>query len=149
MKVEIRSARIADASKILEICRERERAAYESLGETGKRFLKDLIRSSREAWTGLIDDEIVCLWGIERGSLLSDSAFIWLLTGTGVDKHPFAFVRHSQIRLADLRERYHYIHGYVQVDNETSVKWLKWLGFTLSDAEMVNGYAVRKFSMAS
>lgn len=150
MKVEIVEARPEHIPQVLSICREFEREAYERLGikETFT-YLRGILRHSAEAWVGKIDDEVACLWGVDQGSLISSSAMVWLITTKVLDDHPFVFVRHSQIRLADLRKRYHYIHGVVQVENERSTKWLRWLGFKLSEPEMYGGYFLRKFSLVS
>ncbi len=148
MTVEIVRATRGDVPKMLAVLRERERSALiESPGAVA--YLEQALSQCAEAWTGYIDDQIVCMWGIDRGSMLTNSAFIWLVTCQGVDAHSFIFVRHSQKRLEDLKKRYSYIHGVVQADNEQSVRWLRWLGFQLGDAEFVNGYALRKFSMVS
>jgi hypothetical protein len=108
-----------------------------------------MLRHSAEAWVGKIDDEVACLWGVDQASLISSSAMIWLITTKVLEEHPFVFVRHSQIKLAELRKRYHYIHGVVQVENERSTRWLRWLGFKLSEPEMFGGYLLRKFSLVS
>jgi hypothetical protein len=135
---------------ILACCREREREAYEKIGHyEAQAHLIDALARAAEAWTGFVDDEIVCMWGIDRASILCPSAFVWLLTADSIRQHPFVFVRHSQIRLAELRKRYHYIHGVVDVSNTVSVKWLRWLGFQFSDVEFVNGYSIKRFSMVS
>jgi hypothetical protein len=145
MNVEIVPAGPQHIHPLLAACR--ERAGFEKLGAKAFDFLRQCIQNSAEAWAGFIDGNIACVWGISRGSMLGDSAFVWLNTTDELEKHPFVFVRHSQIRLAELRQRYHYIYGFVQVDNEPSVKWLRWLGFKLGDVEYVNGYVLRKFSM--
>ncbi len=147
MNVNIVRAKQDHIPKMLKVLRKREHDAIATPEAVG--YLKQALSHCVEAWTGYIDDKIVCMWGIDRGSMLTNSAFIWLVTCQGVDEHAFIFVRHSQRRLDDLRKRYSYIHGVVQADNEQSVRWLRWLGFQLGDAEFVNGYALRKFSLVS
>lgn len=150
MKVEIEEARPEHIPQVLSICRPFEQMALDKLGiEETFEYIRGMIKSSAEAWVGKIDDEIACLWGVDQRSIISSSAVIWLMTTKVLEDHPFVFVRHSQIRLAELRKRYHYIHGVVQVENERSVKWLRWLGFTLSEPEMFGGYMLKKFSMVS
>lgn len=148
MTVEVIRAKKSDVPKMLAVLRERERDALEATPEAVA-YLERALLQCAEAWTGYIDDQIVCMWGIDRGSMLTNSAFIWLVTCQGVDEHSFIFVRHSQKRLEDLKKRYSFIHGIVQADNEQSVRWLRWLGFQLGDVEFVNGYALRKFSMVA
>lgn len=150
MKVEIVPAEPSHIPIMLSCCREREREAYEELTHNkAETFLKSMIRDSAEAWSGFIDDEYACMLIISRGSILGDSATVYLQTCEAVDAHPFVFLRHSQIRLAELRKRYHYIHGVVQADNEQSIKWLRWLGFKFGEPEFFGDYLLRKFSMVS
>ena len=84
--------------------------------------------SSLFAWTGLVDDRIACIWGLVAPSILSDSAYLWLLTSDLVDEHKFTFVRHSQMILKSMLEDFPLITGHVLADQERSKKWLKWLG---------------------
>ncbi len=148
MTVEIVKAKKDDVPKMLTVLRERERNAIVD-SPTATAYLERALSQCAEAWTGYIDDQIVCMWGIDRGSMLTNSAYIWLVTCKGVDEHSFIFVRHSQRRLQELTKRDSFIHGIVQADNEQSIRWLRWLGFQLGDAEFVNGYVLRKFEMVS
>jgi hypothetical protein len=150
MNVEVVPATQAHIDLILACCREREREAYDKIGhEAARDHLTHALALAAEAWTGFVDGQIVCMWGIDRASILCPSAFVWLLTADSIRQHPFVFVRHSQIRLAELRKRYHYIHGVVDASNTVSVKWLRWLGFQFSDVEFVNGYSIKRFSMVN
>jgi hypothetical protein len=147
VQVEIRKALSSDIDIILKNCREREREAYHRLGQGSHTYLSSVLSQSAEAFSGLVDGEPCCMWGIVRGSLLSDSAFLWLITCYKIEEYPFTFIRRSQIWLADLRKRYHHIHGVVQADNLVSIKWLKWLGFSVYGFEFIEGYALKRFEM--
>jgi hypothetical protein len=150
MIVSIIPATLDHVPIMLATCRERERAAYEEFTHNrAQEHLCQMIRNSAEAWTGFIDDDLVCLLIISRGSIIGDSVTVWLHTCVAADEHPLVFVRHSQKILAKLRERYHYIYGVVQADNEQSMRWLRWLGFQFDPPEVFNGYWLRKFSMVS
>lgn len=86
--------------------------------------------SSIFSWTGLADDQIACMWGLISPSILSESAYLWLLTSPLIDEHKFAFVRHSQLVLRSILEDFPVITGHVLADQERSKKWLSWLGVT-------------------
>lgn len=148
MKVEIVPAGPEHIHPLLSACRDREQKGFEILGAKAFHFIRECIQKSSESWVGYIDGNLACMWGIHGGSILDNSAFIWLNTTDELHRHPFVFVRHSQIRLAELRQRYNFIYGYVQVDNEPSVKWLRWLGFKFGDVELKEGYMLRKFEMS-
>lgn len=94
--------------------------------------LKRYLRVSVESWTGLIDGQVVCVWGLIAPTILSDRAYLWMLTTNLVDEHPFVFVRHSQMVIRDILQYYRYIEGHVISDADRSVRWLKWLGFKIT-----------------
>lgn len=86
------------------------------------------LKASAFAWTGLINKEIACVWGLVPPTILSDSAYLWLLTTPVVDEHRFTFVRHSQMVIEGLFEQFPIITGHVLADHTRSKRWLKWLG---------------------
>jgi hypothetical protein len=89
------------------------------------------LRASVTAWTGLIHPSgIACIWGLVSPTVLSDSAYLWLLTTPVVDDHKFTFVRHSQLVLDRMLEDFPTIVGHVLADQTRSKRWLKWLGVT-------------------
>lgn len=83
---------------------------------------------SVEVWTGRVDERVACVCGLIPPTLLSDRAYLWLLTTDVVTQHRFLFVRHSQIWMENVLKRYSAIYGHVHVDNEAAKAWLRWLG---------------------
>jgi hypothetical protein len=94
-------------------------------------IMRDYLRRSVEAWTGTIDGQVACVWGLVAPSIISDEAYLWLLTTDVVDQHQFIFVRHSQIVVEKMLERYPIIRGTVVEGELRSIRWLKWLGMKL------------------
>jgi hypothetical protein len=88
------------------------------------------LSNSLHAWTGVIEDKIACVWGLIPPSILSDNAYLWLLTTDVVDEHRFTFIRHSQMVVQIMLEDFPTIVGHVLADHERSKRWLKWLGVT-------------------
>lgn len=84
--------------------------------------------ASDEVWTGLWKGDIACMFGIISPSLLSDKAYIWMLWTDLVEKHKFVFVRHSQMWLEDLQDRYPIVYGHVECSRPRAKAWLQWLG---------------------
>ena len=83
---------------------------------------------SDERWIGSADNEIACIWGLIPPSLMSDQAYIWLFHNELVEKHKFAFIRHSQVQVQRMLKLYPYIVGDCQLANTTGRRWLQWLG---------------------
>lgn len=89
-------------------------------------------------WAGFWDGEIACVYGVMSPSLMSDEAYLWLLTNDLVRDHAFTFVRHSQIVIRELLKEYNVIHGHVLRGQINSIQWLEWLGVKLRRSETVN-----------
>ena len=83
---------------------------------------------SNQVWLGMCDDKIACVWGLIPSSMISNRAYFWLLTTDIVEQHKFLFARHSQIVMEDALKDYEIILGHVNINNERSKRWLKWLG---------------------
>lgn len=95
--------------------------------------------SSNETWAGFYQDAIACLYGVWTASLLSDEAYLWLVTNDLVKAHPFVFVRHSQLVTQKLLKDHRLIHGHVHAGHINSIQWLEWLGVKLIRSKIENG----------
>jgi hypothetical protein len=93
-----------------------------------------IIRSS-EVRYGFIHGELACLWGLIPPSLLSDTAYLWLLTTEIVAENKFLFIRHSQRMIEDALLLYPRLEGDVVVGNDSAFRWLRWLGAQFSPPE--------------
>lgn len=90
---------------------------------------------SSEVWTGIIDGQIVCVWGVAPPSLLSEQAYLWLYTNDMIKGHEFVFVRHSQRVIEDLLKRFKLIVGVCSLEAKQSIRWLKFLGAKFGESE--------------
>lgn len=90
--------------------------------------LKDCIDRSANAWMGYVDHEPVCLWGLIPPTILSEQAYLWLLTTHKLEAHQFLFVRHSQVMIQKMLAIYPTIVGDTSRDNASAIRWIKWLG---------------------
>lgn len=77
---------------------------------------------------GLVDGRIACMWGLIPPTLLSETAYIWLLTTDIAEEHKFLLIRHSQMYMQEALKSYPCLVGDVILPNEPAIKWLKWLG---------------------
>lgn len=94
-------------------------------------LIEDAIDRADQCWVGRVDGDIVCVWGIQGKTLLSDEVYLWLVTTDLVEKHQFKFLRYSQDFIKELSTRYRRVWGLVDAEYDTSIRWLKWLGFTI------------------
>ena len=88
----------------------------------------DCLHRSTEVRVGSVDGVLACVWGIIPPTLLSDGAWLWLLTTDIIAEHKFLFIRNSQRYVEDALGRYPYLCGDVVLGNEPAKRWLKWLG---------------------
>lgn len=119
--ISIRPAKLSDFQNIIQ--------GRDALLACGAYFNASLF-----SWTGLVDEKIACVWGLVAPSILSESAYLWLLTSDLIEEHKFTFVRHSQLVLPGMLEDFPLISGHVLADQARSKKWLKWLGVTFGPA---------------
>ena len=135
MSVAIVAKRNFDTHEVL------ERATFVDCPNAEQRLRKWLAQSE-QVWLGMYDDKVACAWGLVPPSLISNRAYLWLLTTDLVEKHKFLFIRHSQVVMEEALKDYDTIIGHVAVGNEAARKWLRWLGAGIGPPE--NGYSVFK-----
>ena len=104
------------------------------------------LKRAAHVWTGSIEDRLIFACGVESSTIISDTAYLWILTTKLVDEHTFVFIRWSKLFIEELSLIYPNIHGYVHSDYKKSVVWLKWLGFTISPPDEKEP-RIRRFSM--
>lgn len=90
-------------------------------------ILRECVNRSAEVRYGYVDDKLACMWGLIPPSLLSETAYLWLLSTDLVQEHKFLFVRHSQRWIEETLIRYPVIVGDM-IDNPSTRAWLRWLG---------------------
>ncbi|HEX4500642.1 MAG TPA: hypothetical protein VH187_05630 [Scandinavium sp.] len=124
MKVEIKRANLIDVAAVVARSNIKDQP-------TAERDLKRFLALSFESWAGLIDDEVAAVWGLIAPTILSDRAYLWLVTTDLAGKHPFILVRHSQMVVQDILKMFKVIEGHVIEGEARSIRWLKWLGFRM------------------
>lgn len=108
--------------------------------------LRSWYTRSLEVYGGYADGVLACAWGIVAPSVLSEHAYLWLITTSLVDENKFTFVRHSQMVIEDLLRDYKSVSGHTVASNQSAIRWLKLLGakFTESEAEGVLRFEIRR-----
>lgn len=109
--------------------------------QEAKEWVKKLVLDTREEaamdycllmsvviWTGLIDGQLACIWGVIPPTLMSTQAYLWLYTTDIIKEHQFTLVRHSQLVIEEILKDYPSIVGHATMGSSKSIRWLKWLG---------------------
>lgn len=102
------------------------------------------MRRSRLAYTALINGVPEVMFGAGDLNILAQSGAPWLLGTDAVPLHYVAFLRGSVRWRGQLLRRYAVLRNLVDDRNHTAMRWLRWLGFRLSDP-VIAGVEQRPF----
>lgn len=94
----------------------------------GEELLRKCVLRSVDVRYGYVNGQCACVWGLIPPTLLSNSAYLWLLTTDIVEQHKFLFVRHSQRWMEDILQVYPIIVGDWIPGDPRAKRWLEWLG---------------------
>lgn len=81
--------------------------------------------------TGLANGEIVLMFGTVRHCLLGDNASIWMLATDALAQHSTKFLRECTNEIVSISKDYGIIENWCDARNGVTLRWLKWLGFTI------------------
>lgn len=87
------------------------------------------------------------MWGVGDLNVLAGIGAPWLLGTDAVEKHQRQFLRRSLEWRSELLKRYLILRNFVHAENKVSIRWLKWLGFELSDPVEMNGHTFHLFEL--
>lgn len=150
-KVEIKPTTEEDVVYLIENMRQADRDEIEvSYGDSRvEDIVRYSVKESREPMSGFGDGELVCIFGVVDVSLVERIGVPWMLTTDAIDKYQRLFLLNNRRYVRKWREQYKYLYNHVDVRNETAIKWLKWLGFDIHDAEPFGPYGAPfyKFDM--
>ena len=149
-KIEIREIEEGDIAVLVRNMRKHDVQEVNAATRMGVRnAVETSVNLSTYAKTGLVNDELVCMWGVCPISLISSSGSPWMLGTDLIEKKQRIFLRRSKPWLEDIKKDYKTLENHVDERNTLSVRWLKWLGFEMNKAEPygVNGELFHKFTM--
>jgi hypothetical protein len=104
---------------------------------------------SSHAWTGTVDGEPACMFGVVPASIMSGIGVPWMLGTDLVERHATAFLRRNKPYVKQMTAAYNYLVNYVDDRNVKAIAWLKWLGFTMREPQQYGalGMPFRRFEM--
>jgi len=85
---------------------------------------------------GVCDDPLLCGVGVP-----------WMVATPEIERVGREFLLKSVAEIDRMRAGYVELRNATHKDNEISIKWLRWLGFRVSDAPIGPGGVLRFFSM--
>lgn len=90
---------------------------------------------SRDTFAGLADGECMCVFGVGEVSFISLDGSPWLLGHEDLPKHARPFLKMSRAYIDDIKWSYRRLVNFADAGNTQSLKWLKWMGFTIHPAK--------------
>lgn len=133
--VEIRPATQEDLLHLLGDMRQADWDEVEAAAGDVRAALLDGARASLWVDACVIDGELACVFGVAplRG-LLGKQAAPWMLGTPWIDKNPSVLIAESRKYVARMVGQYPHLLNCVDARNKRSIRWLKWLGFTIHPA---------------
>jgi len=144
--VEIVPARVEHIAPIAQHMREADaQEVWASSRASPQEALEYSLERSSFAYTGLIDSVPVVMFGVGDMNILAGIGAPWLLASDAATRRAYLFLRQSLKWRDVIRARYGLLTNFVDGRNQTSIRWLKWLGFELREKVMMNGVAFWRF----
>lgn len=122
---------------------------FASSGKSPRDALKYSLAKSSVAWTGLINGRPEVMFGVGDINVLAGVGAPWLLGTDVIEDHAPAFLRGSVKWKNQLLLRYSTLRNFVDARNTASLRWLKWLGFTIFDPVEMRGHSFHLFELRS
>lgn len=130
LAVDIRPATPDDARAL--VLRAADRAEIDALtGRDPRAVLAESVDRSTSAWAGCADGALVCLFGVVPLSLAGVTGIPWLLGSDAVTRYGRPFLRRNRAYVRTMLREYPVLRNVVDARNAVSIRWLKWLGFTM------------------
>lgn len=134
----IRRPTTQDINYLIENMREIDRIEMDDLmGVTPAEALIKTPNIMTNSWILQIDDKPICIFGVTPRKDDKRLGVIWLLGTNDFDENAKTIAFLSKHVLEQLISAYDYVFNYVHSKNKKSIRWLKWMGFRVCDAEPI------------
>lgn len=111
-----------------------------ALGQSPRKALKAGVENSKFSWAMLDDSgRPLALFGVAPHPTDDKLGIPWFLGCSEVYEHRLTFVKYTRHYLAVMQHYFPKLVNVVHADNEKSIRWLKWAGFTVTDEPRTYG----------
>lgn len=124
------------AAKLREIDK---REIWASHRHSPREALVRSLRASHLAWSCMVEGKPVFMWGVAQApsTIMYRCGRPWLLGTSAIEGLTIPFMRQSRVAVAALHQHYDHLSNHVHAENNVSIRWLGWLGFTIEKAKPV------------
>ena len=102
-----------------------------ALGMTPEQAVMDAFKRSDEIYTGLTDDRVGAMFGVVPFVMLGNTGRPWMLSTELTAKEWLYTARASKKFIHHILNKYERLENAVDYRYKLSIRWLKWLGFTV------------------
>ena len=147
LNIQIERATMFDAIELAPYIRESDRQEIWAAGHLlPEQALVFCLQNSEASYTVRIDGYIIMMFGVSSTSI---GGAPWMLATPDLEGYAVKFYHTTREAIEIMLEQYGYLENYVDARNIKSIRWLKWLGFTIHDAQPygIDRLPFRRFSM--
>ena len=105
------------------------------------------VKQSETSYVALVDGVPQVIWGIVPMSNFYKNYRPWMLSSDWIFNNKKLFWYFSLKYVHEMKKKARYLENHVLADNKFSIRWLKHLGFTIHEIQVINGKLWNKFSM--
>lgn len=87
----------------------------------------------------MVNDQPAALYGLSISKPFTDIGVPWMVATDVINTIEISLGRESRNELAEIVEGYELLLNMVYRHNKESIKWLKWLGFSVHQEPVGNG----------
>lgn len=89
---------------------------------------------SSSAYSGWLDGELVCVWGVCAYAPMEGIGVPWLVATEKLEDAAVPFLRRCWYYLNKMKAEYDLLYNMVYAENDTAIQWLTWMGFEMQAA---------------
>lgn len=130
---DIREGDGAHVARFLRSCDRAELWAAYNIGPS--KAIEYSLASSSLSWAIRLGEEAVGLFGVGANHANPDWGSPWLLATPKLEDISVTFLKQSRACVQRMLDQHSFLENWVDQRNLTSIKWLKWCGFTVFDPE--------------
>ena len=132
----IRPTEPGDAAELFANLRPSDMAECLAYGRGGiAAGIEASVNRSVLCWTAFIDGELAAVLGCAPISMLTGIGSPWMLGTPVLDRHQRVLVRSTPEYIGKMLNAFPHLVNFVHANNNTSMRWLRRLGFTLHAAQ--------------
>jgi hypothetical protein len=108
---------------------------FASSGRPVEEAVQESFESTGRTWAVELKEEPMMLFGVASYSALHYEGIPWMLATDRIHEVARVFLRESRSWVFRMAEGFARLENWIDVRNAVSIRWLKWCGFTMEEAE--------------